>query len=244
MRSEEAFRSKNFAATGLAIAQRSYEVLRWEGPMAFAFKALGDIGYRRMVLFEDAFDRTLDLPRAAVPLDVELLQRADVEAYLRIDRKASMGEIHKRLSEGQICAVGRVDGEISCCAWYEPRRARIAYLDLEIELSGRWVHGYGLLVRPELRRLGLAVDFIRRRRPLLTALGIPGEIAAVTPENIAGMAFERAARRRRIGVLRSWRLGRWRRYQLRLAPQCGAPVLRIAENLSKRYKDKCDRETE
>jgi len=237
MITKEHFLPRNFVASGLSVVLRAFEVLRHKGLSAFFFITLGKLGYRRMVLFEHVLDCVLDPPRAAVPFDTALLQRADVDAYVRIASYKSVDEIHERLNEGQICAIGRVNGELACWAWYAQRRTRIVYLDLEVEIDDHWVYGYDFVVRPKFRRLGLAVDFTERKKHHLTSLGIIGEVAAVVPQNTAAMAFEHGAQRRRIGVLRSFRHGRWRHDWIRPIPKSGAMVIRIAKENDKGIYD-------
>ena len=222
----------NLATTGLSVVLRAFEVLRREGFRAFFFITLGKLGYRHMVLFEHVLDRVLYPPRAAVPFDTALLQRADVDAYVRIAPYKSVDEIHERLNEGQICAIGRVNGELACWAWYAQRWTRIVYLDLEVEIDDHWVYGYDFVVRPKFRRLGLAVDFTEKKKSLLTSLGIIGEVATVVPHNVAAMAFERGAQRRRIGMIHSLRLWKWRYDWLRPTTKTGTLVLRIAKDLN------------
>ncbi|MBW1643636.1 MAG: hypothetical protein JRJ76_12420, partial [Deltaproteobacteria bacterium] len=104
---------------------------------------------------------------------------------------------------------------------------------MEVEIDDHWVYGYDFVVRPKFRRLGLAVDFTERKKHHLTSLGIIGEVAAVVPQNTAAMAFEHGAQRRRIGVLRSFRHGRWRHDWIRPIPKSGAMVIRIAKENDK-----------
>lgn len=188
------------------IAQRAGEVLREEGVKALAFRVLGEIGYRRAVLFQ------LDLAshrwkRAALPENVrfEVLSEDKVQDLLGLVPHCDETEARRRIAEGHICVLGYVDGAPVYSGWFAVGPAT--------------AYTYEVYVCPSSRRMGpakVAMDF---RLRLLRKRGIQKCISIVVPENRAGLTHTLACGYQPIGRAYCLRLGGLKRCWLRLSSE-------------------------
>lgn len=190
--------------------RRAFEILRRQGPVSLYFKVIGELFYRRLFLYQDVLARELELPDTGTNLDVGLLTEDALDEHLALVPYADRQEIVRRLSNGDICSTGRIDGELVVVTWTAAHRAWVEYVGLHILMPKGTVYGYQTFVRGDHRRKGASTDLIRKRRAQLAGMGHTTEIVAAMPENVPAVKFQLAVKREPIGMLRVVWLGPWR----------------------------------
>jgi ubiquinone/menaquinone biosynthesis C-methylase UbiE/L-amino acid N-acyltransferase YncA len=195
------------------IGRRALEVLRQEGLRALWFKSLGETVYRRVWTVERSLDGPWR-PPPELPPTVELgeLAEEDLEAHQRLRQDTGLQDLRRRFAAGERCFVARENGRILHAAWLATGRAHIEYLDRTVELAPGEVYVSAAFSAPDARRRTYSVavaDAIARR---MREEGQRRLLGVVVPENLAGRrAFPRWGYRR-LGWMRTLRLGRRRRH--------------------------------
>lgn len=194
-----------------AIIERAGQVLRQEGVKSLWFRVLGELGYRRTILFQ--LDLTHDRQDKAVPAGVRfgLLSPNRVQDLLGLVRYCDEREIRRRLAAGQFCVVGYADGKPAYVNWLALGQVWIDFFGIQAVLSPGTAYSYELYVDPACRGLGLnraGVDFGVQR---LRERGFTKCVGVVVPENRAGLGYTLACGCQPIGWVRSLRLGGFRR---------------------------------
>ena len=194
-----------------AIIERAGQVLRQEGVKSLWFRVLGELGYRRTILFQ--LDLTHDRQDKAVPAGVRfgLLSPNRVQDLLGLVRYCDEREIRRRLAAGQLCVVGYADGKPAYVNWLALGQVWIDFFGIQAVLSPGTAYSYELYVDPACRGLGLnraGVDFGVQR---LRERGFTKCVGVVVPENRAGLGYTLACGCQPIGWVRSLRLGGFRR---------------------------------
>jgi len=190
-----------------SIARRAGEILRNEGFRPLLFRILGELGYRRVVLFE----RELPPPddKACPPgVRYALLSDGNFDDFLAISQLCGKAEARRRLAAGQLCQLGYVDGEPASCCWLAlpEQPVHIAYLGVVAAPAPGYGYIYELYVRPASRGTGLVdvgfEDRVRRFRKH----GVRRMASLVMPENRPGMKHTLAAGFRPVGRIHRLRL--------------------------------------
>ncbi len=202
--------------TPRSVAGRSREVLRESGPAALAWKVVGELGLRRLILFEGEPD-AVSQPARPVPAAIELgeLGSGEADRYLAFRPDSDPEEVMRRMAEGDRCHVARVEGRIVAARWVARREAWLPYLGVVMPLTEGDGYLYDAYTTPAWRRHGLsaAVTFHAVRR--LRAEGCRRILRVALPENRAGLGLNRNLVP--IATLFSIGSGRRRRH-LRLPP--------------------------
>lgn len=197
--------------TARTVFERAREVLREEGLKSLAFRTIGEIGYRRVILF-DLDVRAERAERAVRPalagLRFEQLSHANMRDFAAIAQLCDEAEARRRLAAGQVCILGYLGEKPAYCCWLAlaGQRVWIDFLNVEAELAPRCAYSYELYVPPEFRRSGIARAALDYRIRLMRDLGIDRLSSVVVPENRAGRGHTRAAGLQPIGRIHVVRL--------------------------------------
>jgi len=195
---------------------RAREVFRREGVRGLLFKLLGEIFYRRLMLFErPTFERVRKAPLQQ-SLSFSNLAEDEIEEYCRFCPDTSAAEVKRRLAEGQLCFVLRLKGEIVHGVWATTGRAYVDYLSSEFNLRQDVAYIYDSFSSPEYRGRGLPLIRFRCMLPRLRAMGCRRVIAAIFPENKGGIRPPLKAGYRYYGTIGYIGVGKWRRYFCRV----------------------------
>jgi len=214
------------------VLRRSIGILKREGIASLFFRILAELGYRRVLVIENAFsqpDRSFD---PGPDVTTGLLDESTAEEYAAFLPLASAAEIRGLLRQGHTCFVTRYRGAIASVSWAASKTARILYLDCDIEVGPDEAYIYGRVTAPGLRKRGLAevgsVETVSHFR----TLGYRRLIAVVVPENKPAIIHAEKAGFRRVGVMGTVKLGPWRHYFLKM--QGGARPIVLKRRSEKR----------
>jgi len=203
---------------------RSRAVLREQGAAALWFKTLGELGYRRMTLFESQPGEQ-DYQAPDAPLELAWLTPAEVDRFCLFRRTTPRQLVLDRLSSGRRCLIARTQDEFVYATWLATENAWIDYLGVGLNLPANYVYQYEAYVHPRFRKRGYGSWIGRERRRMLADEGRSRTLAALMPENRAGEGLIRAAGFRQVGMLRRFKIG-----SVSQAWLSGAPGISI-ENL-------------
>lgn len=197
--------------TPLAILRRAIAVIREDGIAVLWFKILGETFYRRAILIERFSDEPLEQVAARVPLVFGFLDETQIDDYLRLRPDAKRDEILRRLREGQWCLTARSGGQLVYAGWSAVGRARIDYLDREIQLAPDEMYVFEAFTAPDFRGANIPPAASAFRLRYFGNLGYRRFIAIVVPENWRALRSFRKAGYRVGGTMGFVRIGAWRR---------------------------------
>jgi hypothetical protein len=193
------------------VLRRARQVLREEGLKSLWFKVLGEIGYRRVTLFVREFEEHPVEIVTRVPVQLDRLQPGEIDDYLALRPEGDPDDIRRRLAAGQICFTARVAGRLVHVCWIATGRARIAYLAREIQLAPDEVYSYESFTAPEFRGSHVAPARGAYMQQTMRRSGYRRAVAVVVPENKPAYRAVEKAGFHRVGMLRTFWIGKWRR---------------------------------
>jgi GNAT superfamily N-acetyltransferase len=185
-------------------------VARGEGLRSFWFKALGELGYRRVVVMECPLDEAEISVTTRIPVVVGQLGDGDVDEYVRFRPETDPADIRRRLRDGHRCFVARHEGHIVHACWAATGRAWIDYLGRELVLAPDAVYHYDSLTMPAFRGHNISAFRVREAARHFRASGYRRLVAVVVPENHAAFRPLEKAGYRSVGTMGYIGLGRWR----------------------------------
>ena len=186
---------------------RGQQVLRQEGPRALWFKVWGELGYRRLILFEAHFAEARKPPEVLPNPELIWLSPDRVADLQRLRPEASDELTRRHLRAGRRCMIGFVAGEAVYSSWVASGTAWVEYLELGLRLAGDSYYSYATFVHPAWRQHGLALWMSWRRRVILSEEGLTRTVCAVMPENRLGERLIRGVGYRKLGMARTLRVG-------------------------------------
>jgi GNAT superfamily N-acetyltransferase len=198
---------------------RALEVAREDGARALWFRTIGELAYRRLILFEADLGDPLP-PPSLVP---ERLGPGDIDEYSTFRPGVDSNRIRARLETDEVCFFTRVDGRIAHAYWSARGRAWIEPLGYDLALAADEDLGYEAYTAPELRGRGIATAVRIAALHALRAEGFRRSLRAVEPED--GVALRLSARTgfRPIGRLSVVWLGRHRHHACRVKADARPP---------------------
>ncbi len=137
--------------TPRSVARRAAEVARAEGLGSLAFRVIGELGFRRMLLMERPFEPPLADVDPGLPVEFREATLDDADVLAALSPEADMAEVRRRFDAGHVCWVGVLEGRVVQCCWIGIGRARIDYLDAELVLPPLVGYLYELYTEPGLR---------------------------------------------------------------------------------------------
>lgn len=185
--------------------------------MILWWKALGELGFRRAILFERTLGEGMQAGPPRPPVELRMLGAGDTEAYLAFHPEASGPELERRLAAGDWCHVARAGGRLVGVRWVSLSHARIAYLGLSFPLADREVFVYDSYVDPAWRGRGVGRTLYFEMNDRLKSEGFTRVLSAVVRENPEGLDFT-ASTSVPTATLVSVGLGRRRRHFRRPPP--------------------------
>jgi SAM-dependent methyltransferase/RimJ/RimL family protein N-acetyltransferase len=193
------------------MVQRAVVVLQTEGLRSLWFKALGETIYRRAVVLERSLDEPAPQADARLPVVFGRLQETEADEYAAFRPETDPAEVRRRLQAGEMCFVARHDGRLVHACWVATERAWIDCLDREIALAPGEAYIYESFTAPDFRGQNVAAARSAYMQQALREAGYRRTVAVVVPENkVAFRPIEKAGYRR-VGALRTVRVGPWRR---------------------------------
>lgn len=195
------------------VPSRALEVLRDEGLSGLGQRGLDATVYRHLIITARSLDdRRPYRDDVAEPSGVDFsflaLDSTDDYASLRPDSLPS--ETNRRLATGQLCLIGRRDGEIVNARWISEERLESSYLGLSFELPRDSVYVHDVFTARSARKLRISVNAAPHYEEMLRRKGVRTILGSVWPGNSAGLAMVQAHGHERVGTLGAIRLGRAR----------------------------------
>lgn len=191
------------------------------------FRVLASLAlYRRLVLLERSLENPIPEIPAVEGAQGVALTPEDVDAYLQLRPDQDRALFMRRLAAGHWCFATRQGGRVVSASWLARGVYPIDFLGRSLPLAPDEASVYDLYTAPDQRRRG-ATD--ARAVALMRAAHQAGYrrlLAAVLPENEAGLGSPRRFGYHPIGVVGFVGLGRWRRHFCRVHPverRPGAP---------------------
>jgi len=208
------------------VIQRASDILRSEGARVLWFRILGEIVYRRMILFELPLEEPLAAASACqVPVTISRLQLDEVDEYSAFRPSMDPVEIRSRLEHGHLCWIARSEGTIVHTIWVATGSAWVRYLDCEIRLAPDEAYIYESYTAPAFRRLNINAARARVMARYLCDCSFVRLLALVMPENPAGKQATISSGYRAAGVIGRMSLGPWQRHFSRLVPGARPVIL-------------------
>jgi ribosomal protein S18 acetylase RimI-like enzyme len=170
-----------------AVVERGREVLRQEGVKSLWFRTLGELGYRRAMLFELDLATYQQSEAAPASARFELLSPSNLEDLLGLVQQCDEREATRRLAAGHVCMLGYVKGRPAYSSWLATGPVRIDFLGVQAVPSPGSAYSYELYVGPAFRGLSLATAGLDVRVRILRDRGFKRFVSIVVPENQAGL---------------------------------------------------------
>jgi GNAT superfamily N-acetyltransferase len=176
------------------------------------FATCGRIAYRRLVLLERRLDEPIVDVAALVPVEIGLLERAEIADHARLVPGTDPVDIRARLEAGQWCFVARLQGRLVCARWAATGRIRVDYLACDLDLAADEAYSYGLYTDPAFRGHGVSPAASVAMLRHLRAAGFRRVVAAILPENRASLRSVAKTGYRPYGLMGRVKLGPWTRH--------------------------------
>lgn len=202
--------------TARAALKRAVELLREDGTRALVTGILGELGYRRLLLYESELGAAPPPAQSVPGVEFGWLDDSLLAEYEKLRPRGS-GHAAARFRAGDRCFGTWLEGELVAVRWVALGEAHIEYLDLRLPLGPEEVYRYDSFTSPKHRRRGLSSASQARLSEKLREEGIERIVRAVLPENRAAVAEAAKTGFRRVGRAGYLRLGPWRREFLRRA---------------------------
>lgn len=206
-------------------------MLRSEGARSLAFRVVGELVYRRMIVMEREFDLSMPDVEARVQATFAPLEPAHVDDYMRLRPDADRDDVVDRFRRRHVCFGAWLDGRLVQACWVGIERARVDYLDCWIHLGSGVGYLQDLYTEPELRGTNLHRAMYPHMFRYFRNTGSPAVLAAFQPENRVQRIFGRLGFRP-VAVARAVRLGPVRRVWQRRLPEAGDGPLRFRFSLT------------
>lgn len=202
-------------------------ILRTEGARTLWFRALGELGYRRVALRECVLNEPFPRMAARLPLTVGLLEEAQVDEYNAFRQPADRNAAQRRLAAGDRCFVARHNGRIVGVCWTATGRAWSAYLSRLIPLAADEAYMYDAFTAPSLRGMGIYPTLASATHLHCQSLGLRRVICVTVPENRRALGVQTGYRT--VGILGYIKIWKWRHEFCRMLPGVPAPRGKIGD---------------
>jgi hypothetical protein len=153
-----------------------------------ATRVLGRTVYRRLEWLELRLDGPLPDIEPLVPLVSRFLGQADADEMAALRPDLGGAGVLGRFANDDRCFGSRQDGRLVSMIWISTRLARIDYLGTTVALPGGTAYWYDSWTDPSMRGLNVASSCGIRSCRAIAAEGFTVSAAAVSRENVAGMA--------------------------------------------------------
>ena len=139
--------------------------------------------YRRLLLHDRLLEESVPEIKAAFPVTIDLLKKTEADDYLRFRNEEDPVLVAEWLNAGHLCFVARYEGRIISNIWASIHRARIYYLDCEINLMPDEVYLYDSLTLPGFRGKSIIPAIRAEMIRYFRVAGYRRMITGVLPEN-------------------------------------------------------------
>jgi RimJ/RimL family protein N-acetyltransferase len=190
--------------------QQGVKVFREEGVKNLGIKILRDT----VAHWELLWERPLDAPPVdvtpKVPVQIEVLDRADVAQYCAFRPDARLADICQRLASGQWCFIARYQGQIVHADWIATGRVWLDSLAYELRLAPDDVYSYDSFTTPEFRGQRIAPARSVYMQRAMREAGYKRIVMTTLPDNQVSIRVHVGVGYRRLGTIGYVQFGPWR----------------------------------
>ncbi|MGH7230649.1 MAG: GNAT family N-acetyltransferase [Nitrospiraceae bacterium] len=191
--------------------RRIKEILRNEGIRTLWFKALGEMGYRRLLLLDRSVHEPIPDVTAGVPISISLVTQADMAEYLAFRPGTSEVEVRRRLKSGHWGFLARSEGLPVAVTWAAAGEAWSFFLSCHIQLASDAVYLYDSFTRFDVRGRAVSPALGAEILRFFRDAGYRRTVRAISPENTASLRAVRKLGYRPCGRIGHVKIGPWRR---------------------------------
>jgi len=169
------------------LTKRCLVIYRKEGLRGVWFRALAEVGYRRLVISAIALDG--DGPEPVLPegVTLELLDREGIDEYLALHSMDSRSSVEQRLNRGDICHCARIREQLVAVLWSGTGSHELCYIDQTLPLAPDEIYFYDGFTSREWRNRNLMGGMLAVLSWRYARAGMRRSINAVVPENRASL---------------------------------------------------------
>ena len=194
---------------------RASEVARAGGPRVLGAKVAGELGTRRVILYESTRPPVDPLVDTEPGVALDALRVGEEAAYLDLDPTASACALRARLESGERCFVARAGSRTVAASWVSLDTARVDHARVAIDLRPGEAYVHGVTTAHDWRRRGVGKAVFRAAQAALWNEGIRRTYSVAVPEHPSSLALN-AACAEPVALLTRLRLGS--RIQIRVRP--------------------------
>jgi len=174
----------------MTILRRSAVILREEGLLVLCSRIFGETIYRRMLLMEHLLEKPSFACQKPSAFSSCWLSPDEAPRYASFIQKLTEEEICRRLSAGDRCFIGEIEGRIVHGFWVSTSNAWIDFLNLDLPLKPWELYLYQTFTPLEMRGRGVAtatlasaLEMVRREgfRRVLCCIQLDRAIAYPPP---------------------------------------------------------------
>lgn len=173
-------------ASLMTIVWRSIEILREEGLLVLFSRIFGETIYRRMLLMEHLLGKPPLACQKQRPFSSCWLSPDEGARCASFHQKLTMEEICRRLSAGDRCFIGEMDGRIVHSFWAATSNARIDFLNLGLPLKPGELYLYQSFTPPEIRGRGFATATLASALEIMRREGVKRVLCCIQLDRAMG----------------------------------------------------------
>ena len=155
----------------MTIVWRSVAILREEGLLVLCSRIFGETIYRRMLLMEHLLEKPSFACQKQSPVSSRWLSPDEAARYASFHQELTEEEICRRLSAGDRCFIGEMDGRIVHGFWVATSNAWIDFLNLDLPLKPGELYLYQSFTPLERRGRGFATAILASALEMLRREG-------------------------------------------------------------------------
>lgn len=142
------------------LLKRLKVVFQTQGIRGLWFGIMGEMFYRRLVLFNRSLDMPVELAVPQIPINIRILDLEHVNDYIHFRPDESLSEIECYLNIGHRCYVAYYKQQIVSACWVATGNVWIDYLFFNITISSSDIYLYNVYTAPSYRTKNIASAII------------------------------------------------------------------------------------
>ena len=186
--------------------RRAREVARSGGPRVLGAKVAGELGARRVILYESTSEPVGPLADDESGVALGALRVGEEASLLDLDPGASADAVRARLESGERCFVARAGSRTVAASWVSFETAQVGHARVAIDLRPGEAYIHGVNTARDWRRRGVGKAVFRAAQATLWEEGIRRTYSVAVPEHPASVALN-AACAEPVALLTRVRLG-------------------------------------
>ena len=192
--------------------RRATVVLREEGIKSFYFKVLGEIGYRRLLVFERSLEKPVPVFASGLDVRIRQLEVKEAKDYLVFRPETPGTLVADRITSGHLCFAAWYGDGIVGATWAATQHVWIDYLAFDFPLAVGEVHTYDVYTLPEYRGHGISPAISVHMLRYFAESGYRIATRTILPENRASLRARAKAGYQLAGKVVCIRIGPLKRH--------------------------------